>query len=146
MFFGCVSLTTIPELVTSKGISFSGMFVDCSVVTTIPLLDTSNGTHFDDMFNGCSSLPTIPELVTSKGTIFDDMFYGCSKLTSAELQGCKYSVSLTDCKFDATALNKFFTALGTADGDQTINVTNNPGAATCDQTIVTAKGWTVKTN
>lgn len=40
-------------------------------------------------------------------------------------------------------LNNVFTNLGTAAGVQTITITGNPGAATCNTAIATAKGWTV---
>ena len=46
-------------------------------------------------------------------------------------------------KMGATALNAMFTSLGTANGSQTITVTGNPGAATCDTSIATNKGFTV---
>lgn len=42
---------------------------------------------------------------------------------------------------DATELNRIFTSLPSM--TQTIRVTGNPGAATCDPSIATAKGWTV---
>jgi len=35
--------------------------------------------------------------------------------------------------------------LGTASGSQTITVTGNPGAGTCNTSIATAKGFTVVT-
>jgi len=53
-------------------------------------------------------------------------------------------VYITENMLDATELNRIFTALPTLVG-KTINVKGNPGAATCDPTIATAKGWTVTT-
>lgn len=46
-------------------------------------------------------------------------------------------------KLDATELNRIFGLLPTMAG--TIYIKGNPGTATCDQSIATAKGWTVNT-
>jgi hypothetical protein len=45
----------------------------------------------------------------------------------------------------ATALNALFGTLhsNTISGENKIYIGNNPGTATCDRTIATAKGWTV---
>ena len=43
------------------------------------------------------------------------------------------------------ALDSYFTSLGTSIVANHIGVTLNPGSATCDPTIATAKGWTVNT-
>ena len=82
MFRMCNSLTSIPELDTSKGTTFCNMFWGCESLTSIPELDTSNGTDFSNMFRMCNSLTSIPELDTSKGTTFYNMFWNCVSLTS----------------------------------------------------------------
>lgn len=66
-------------------------------------------------------------------------------LTGLILTGLTIGIDVSNCKMDATALDAFFTSLGTASGNQTITVTGNPGAATCDTSIATAKGFTVTT-
>ncbi|MEN6553969.1 MAG: leucine-rich repeat protein [Methanobacterium sp.] len=43
---------------------------------------------------------------------------------------------------DTTELDRILTALPVVTG-KTINIASNPGSATCDPTIATAKGWTV---
>ncbi len=81
----CTSLTTIPQLDTSKGTNFSYMFNGCTSLTTLPQLNTSKGTNFGSMFTGCTSLTTIPQLDTSKGTsttALSAMFFNCSSLTT----------------------------------------------------------------
>jgi len=70
---------------------------------------------------------------------------GSNTLRSLILSGLKVGIDISGQKMSATAINAFFTALGTATGSQTITVTGNPGAATCDTTIATAKGFTVVT-
>lgn len=66
-----------------------------------------------------------------------------SSLEKLILTGLTIGVSIASCNLGAAALNAFFTSLGTAKGAQTITITNNPGAGTCDTSIATAKGWTV---
>ena len=43
----------------------------------------------------------------------------------------------------ADDLNKLFVDLGTPAASAQIDIRNTPGAATCDRSIATAKGWTV---
>jgi len=54
------------------------------------------------------------------------------------------SFSIANGMLEADALNEIFTNAPTVSG-QTMTVTGNPGAATCDTSIATAKGWTVVT-
>ena len=143
MFSSCASLTSVPALDTSKSTGFAYMFYNCSSLTSVPALDTSKSTTFADMFYNCSSLATVPQLDTSRGTDFAYMFYNCSSLTQIGIYGFRYSISISDCKLDADALNAFFTQAGTASGSQTITITGNPGAEACDKSIATNKGWTV---
>ena len=82
MFLGCYSLTTIPQLDTSKVMNMRGMFYNCVSLTTIPQLDTSKVTNMDQMFYNCDSLTTIPQLDTSKVMNMNYMFYKCTTLTS----------------------------------------------------------------
>jgi hypothetical protein len=71
------------------------------------------------------------------------MFSGCTSLTSVELTGCKYSVSVASCLLSGTALDTLYTSLGTAAASQSITVTGNYGTPTDTPSIATAKGWTV---
>lgn len=57
--------------------------------------------------------------------------------------GMQYTFSIADGGLSADQLNALFHDLKTVEDGQTITITGNPGAATCDQTIATAKGWTV---
>jgi hypothetical protein len=47
------------------------------------------------------------------------------------------------CNFDVNEINRIFTALPTVTRICQIDFRNNPGYASCDKTIATAKGWTV---
>jgi len=52
-------------------------------------------------------------------------------------------INLSYNNFGTTEINRIFSSLPAAVGSQTITISSNPGYATCDKTIATAKGWTV---
>ena len=116
MFYYCSSLTTIPQLDTSSGTNFRDMFSDCTNLTTIPQLDTSSGTSFRDMFSNCTNLSTIPQLDTSSGTAFLYMLFGCTNLTAIPqlntTNGTDFSYMFYQCS-SLTAIPQLDTTKGT---------------------------------
>lgn len=52
-------------------------------------------------------------------------------------------VLIQNNSMDATELNRIMSALPSVSPTRTLNMTGNPGYATCDKTIAQAKGWTV---
>jgi hypothetical protein len=54
-----------------------------------------------------------------------------------------YGSTFQNNLLSASAINALFSGLGNAAGS--LNVSNNPGSATCNPTIATAKGYTVVT-
>ena len=54
-----------------------------------------------------------------------------------------YGISLQGCGFGAVALNRFFASLGPVTTPVNVFVAGNPGSATCNPEIATAKGYTV---
>ena len=96
MFYFCHEITTIPELDTSNGTDFSGMFRECKKITSIPELDTSKGTGFDDMFYQCYALVTIPKLdlnnASSGNTI--NIFHYCKALTNLTLYNIREDIQI----------------------------------------------------
>ena len=95
------------------------------------------------LFTNCALLETVGDIGMANVTNTSQMFQGCAKLRSLTLRGLKVSVAINGLKLDATALDAVFTSLGTANAGATINITGNPGAATCNKTIATAKNWGV---
>jgi hypothetical protein len=98
------------------------------------------------MFNLCQSLKTIPVFSVSAVTAtsgFTSSFGSCRSLAKGRLDGGRFAINYSGCMLGTAAINDIFTGLGTASGAQAITVSGNPGFATCDQTIATAKGWTV---
>lgn len=82
MFFQCESLTTIPQLDTSKVTNMSNMFYACRQLITISQLDTSNVTSMNNMFDYCNKLISVPQLDTSKITNMNSIFEQCYELTT----------------------------------------------------------------
>ena len=78
-------------------------------------------------------------------TITTDVFFACFSLQETRLPGISVTFSIANCNHSAAALNTLFHDLAVVDPalNRTITITGNPGAATCDPTIATAKGWTV---
>jgi hypothetical protein len=67
-------------------------------------------------------------------------------LTDLEDVGTQFAVYLhSTLGLTATVINSFFTQLPPTTKTATIDVRSNPGAATCDPTIATSKGYTVIT-
>lgn len=64
------------------------------------------------------------------------------KLRRVVMPNMKFTFSVAYNSMSAVAIDEMFTNLGTVTG-KTVTVTGNPGAAYCDPTIATAKGWTV---
>jgi len=115
-----LDFTALTELRTLRTCSLSHQTLDVSGLTKLHRLDT-----------GAVGMSTVP-------------------ITSINIEGCEnlHYLILSSNSLQATAINTIFTALpdhtGTAwAGVATVNVRNNPGAATCDLSIATNKGWNV---
>jgi hypothetical protein len=60
--------------------------------------------------------------------------------------GTVAALNLSNNSLSESTLNQLFTDLPSTNKTATINVAGNPGAATCDPTIATNKGYTVVTS
>ncbi len=163
------ALRVIPPLDFSSVVNATDLARECSALTDLPVLDLSSATAITalfynnqslyyvpgivfgpnpaatHMFYGCSSLRVIGALDLSNFTSFTEWFTACTSLVRSMVTGVKVTHSYANCSLSATALNEIFTNLASGVTGQTITVTGNPGAATCDTSIATAKGWTVVT-
>lgn len=129
-----------PNLDFSSAIAFGSIF-QTTRVNVFQRTDTATVTSAGYMFHETSS-PAIFEMDCSgltSGANFPNSF-GMRKCI---MTGMRYTINLANNEMAAAEIDGLFTSLGTADGAQTVTVTGNPGAATCDTTIATAKGWTV---
>ena len=109
---------------------------DTGNVTTIQYMCLYTNVEYISL-DDCSSVTNTTQIVV--------LTYANNNLQGLILTGLTVGIDLSNCKMQATALDAFFSALGTASGSQTITVTGNPGAATCNTAIATAKGFTVVT-
>ena len=143
MFNRCFSLTTVPLFNTAAVRDMNSMFIDCTRLTTVPLFNTAAVTDMNNMFSGCVFLNSIPAMVFVWATASANIT-NCGSLgrITAQFKANNVVVSVLNCNLSATALNEFFTSQSATVGGK-ITITGNPGAATCDRTIATAKGWTV---
>ena len=155
MFSSCYSLKYI-TLPTSWGSvsNTRNMFASCYSLKYINNIDylgsISVACDFTDFAKDCEFLQTtttIASLISKIG------IYGASgyklKVTSIRLTnasstfgGSSQQVNVSYTDLDATALNTLFGDLPTLTG-KTIVITGCTGAATCDTSIATGKGWTV---
>jgi surface protein len=153
LFRGCVCLREIPEIDTSSATTIASMFETTFLLRKIPALNTSSVTNMSRLFYGCAVtvLPAFDCSGITSSSSLSNWFYAMNFITRSKLYGLRYthsyhistSVITVNRALTASALNEIFTNLGTAAGSQTITITNCLGAATCDRTIATAKGWTV---
>tara|TARA_B110000503_G_scaffold134704_1_gene214108 strand:+ start:78 stop:1232 length:1155 start_codon:yes stop_codon:yes gene_type:complete len=106
----------------------------------------ATATTFRRNFQNCttrrlvfSAIPAQPSSMANNGGCFS----GMKNLEEMIVPGLQNGFTIAGSNMSATALDAMFTSLGTANGSQTITVTGNPGAATCDTSIATNKGFTV---
>jgi len=155
MFAYCSSLSSI-VLPTSWGsvTTVLSMFNGCYSLKTITGLDylghQSLATNGTDLLKDCQYLQgtlTVAAFLSKIG-IYGTSAYllQCTgiRLTNAKstFGGTSPQVNVSYTSLDATALNTLFGDLPTLTG-KTITIKGCPGAATCDTSIATAKGWTV---
>jgi surface protein len=142
MFNGCRGMKSVPLFNAGSVTDMSNMLFNCASLQSVPLFNTNSVTNMGGMFIGCSSLQSVPLFNAGSVTNMVNMLNNCTSIGRSRLTGVKITHSYAACNLSATALNEVFANLATVTG-QTITITNNPGAATCDRTIATAKGWTV---
>ena len=79
-FTGCSRLVRVPDMNTSSGKNFRGMFAGCSGLSTVPNLDLGNASDLSGMFASCSSLITVPPIRVFKSANMEGMFADCTAL------------------------------------------------------------------
>jgi surface protein len=142
MFQNCYALQSVPLFNTASVTNMSNMFVACYALQSVPLFNTASVTNMSQMFAVCYALQSVPLFNTASVTNMDYMFLNCYALASVLMAPIKVSISFAKCSLSASDLNAIFGNLATVSG-KTITITGNYGAATCDTTIATGKGWTV---
>ena len=124
MFSGCYSLTTIPQLDTSRVTRMISMFGYCGSLTTIPLIDTSSVTNMASMLYRCSKLTDLGGFLKLKTNL--DLS-ACTALTHDSL------MNVINKAADVTA----------SPATLTLGSTNLAKLSDEEKGIATAKGWTL---
>ena len=153
MFQNCYSLQNVDVSGMTSVTSASSMFQNCYALQSIGgLIDLGSngaGLNADTFANNCEQLLSINMQNTK---LLKITCAGIStkqnKLTSltfsplSVFSGSSPQINIAYCAFDDVQLNTLFASLPTL-SSKTINITGCTGAATCDRSIATAKGWTV---
>ena len=142
MFF--MSKVEVMHLEATSATQYIQAFYECRdlIKSTANLPSAQNISY---AYSGCTSLRTVELYGLGNVVSAVGIFGVCNALTRVILEGLRIGFSIANNNLTAQALNDLFDSLGTASGSQTIIVTGNPGEATCDTTIATAKGFTVIT-
>lgn len=146
--YAATSYIDLSEVVMPSTFTQSSAFGSSYGTLALPNLTnkTINGSA-DYMFWSLGSNPnyhTIPAINMSSVTSTTGLLQISNSIIQRVLwYGLTRTHSFANQLLDAAALNEIFTNLGTANSGATITITGNPGANTCNQSIATAKGWTV---
>lgn len=120
------------------------MFGNCFNIEKV-IMNINAVTTIQSMFSNCFNIRII-ELYNCENVVTVTTWAaGVTNVAKLILQGLKVTISVANFKLSGIAMNDLFTSLGTPETTQTINVSGNPGAATCDTSIATSKNWTVIT-
>ena len=144
-FNSCYSLVVAPTFNnTSNVINASSMLANCRALTiAYPyVFGELVSTNANQILYACESLQICPNIII--GTLYTantNFLYNNFSLKRM-LMPLRFTFSVANAKMSASALNEMFSILPTVTG-QTVTITGNYGASTCDTTIATAKGWTV---
>jgi surface protein len=151
MFYNCYSLQTLDlsSFNTAAVTSMAYMFANCYSLHTLDLssFNTSTVTTMPYMFYNCYSLRGINLSHTSLLKVTDNtqITNSTGQLLICRLPLIAKTFTVASNQLTAAELNALFGDLKDLTGvtAQTITITGNPGAGTCDQSIATAKNWIV---
>lgn len=151
---GCFSNTGLTSFTASlpKLLSADEMFSSCSDLESVVFEDSTSLTNASWIFQDCVNLKSVDMslIALEDPQNVSGMFDNCDNLESLILRDLtdangetSFEFHIQDRQLSATALNTLFTHLGESVNESTIFISGNPGTETCDQTIATAKGWTI---
>jgi hypothetical protein len=112
----------------------------CSLLEELTIVAPS-ATIITTLANGCPKLKKVNLAFGSLVTTTTNMFAGSINITDLVITGITVSFSVLNLNLSDTALNTLFTGLPTVTGNPSVTITGCPGAATCDTSILIAKGW-----
>ena len=139
----CVNLETVGDINLPVCTSMSSAFLWCASLESVGTINTPSVTTLTNTFLGCGKLKSVIFTECSGVTTTTSAFGNCYGLSELIMPNLTVGVNISACSMRSAELDTFFTSAGTASGSQTITITNNPGAATCNTSIATGKGFTV---
>lgn len=163
MFMGCTLLQSLPLdlLDLSQCVNTSSMLKGCKTLTTMQnRFDLASCENAEGMFSGAdklvfskdgegmiiSNLKTPIEIKDKPGIekiVFENMAnFSC---TNEERANGKIEIDLSNCGLDAGVLNDILRSLNTECVGNTIDISGNLGASTCDTSLVNSSSWRVIT-
>ncbi len=141
-FSNSFTLVSVGDITLPLATSLASMFYFCYSVESIGIIDAPNATNLTNVIHSCYCLKEFEMTDCSAVTVITGL-NSCYSLNKIILPNLTVSVNCQNANMTAEGIDALFTSLGTAAGAQTVTVTGNPGAATCDTSIATAKGWTI---
>lgn len=155
MFRGCSSLLSVPAIDTSNVTKINELFYECYSLLETPPIDTTKciGSYYNyNHFYSCPNLLKIGTVTLSKdieiaiGNYLAKPPVAEISVAYNELDPPAFSktvpIKLNYTQLSAEALNRLMEQLPDGNG-KTLDLKYNPGSATCDPSIATAKNWTV---
>ena len=143
LFYNCYNIKKIGNIELLNATDATRWFSNCYNINSIGIINTPQLTSLVQTFSSCWNLKSIVFSDCTNVSNTTSTFNNCGSLQELILPNITVGFSISDCNLSTKALNNLFTSLGTANGSQTIIVTGNPGAATCDTSIATNKGFTI---
>ena len=145
MLYQCKSLVDVPLFSIPSNTNLNSMFSECLKLAEVPVLNLA-GCDIAYMFYQCPSLSVVPALNISTSVNSTYAFDLMTNLRSLLVTGISENINITQCELSKDAIVTIFNNLTTVTPPRTINVSDNPGAASltsADLLIATNKGWTV---
>jgi hypothetical protein len=137
------SVLSIGNINAPNATNMSNFVRNCKNLMKLGIIDAPNVNNLTSAFAYGSNINEIVFTNLSNVTTTTLMFYFAFGVERFVCPGLTRGFDISGNAMSETALNEMFTSLGTASGSQTIIVTGNPGAATCNTTIATTKGFSV---
>lgn len=150
MLCRCETLQAVPLFNTASVVDMSQMFYGCTSMIEIPFLDTSSVENIYGFIENSGLFKRLPAIDLTYVRPSPIAFQFPATLTQFSIIGYSGALNLSGCALSAAALNEIFTNLATAipakeddEYSNSIDISYCYGAAECDTSIATAKGWVV---
>lgn len=144
IYYGCSALRKTGDIYCPAAYSATGVFQDCLSLTDPGMITLNSALLTGYMFYGCNSLVVGPAYDISN-TVNTGSFYAfCTALSKVNtIVSTKDGFIISNCNLSTASLNAFYSILPTLGTGRTLYVGGNPGSATANNSIATAKGWTI---